>query len=305
MLKNCHHDSSPYYRAWIIRNGRSIKRHKLLNVLSAAKHSLPPIVISLMLHYTTHLSDPSNDWVAFIHGAGGSSSIWFKQLRAFRENYNVLLVDLRGHGKSKDVEYSRTKRYTFSAIGDEVFEVLDHLKIDRCHLVGISLGTVIIREMIDRQTRRVKSAIMGGAIMKLNVRGQVLMRSGVLLKSVIPYILLYKFFAFIIMPRKNHREARQLFTAEAKKLNQDEFKRWFTLAALVNPLLAEFRKGDRGVPTLYIMGSEDHMFLPIISNIVPKHSASELHVINNSGHVVNVEHPDVFNAVALKFLGRQ
>ena len=46
------------------------------------------------------------------------------------------------------------------------------------------------------------------------------MRLGVLLKSVIPYLLLYKFFAFIIMPRKKHRESRNLFIKEAKKLYQ-------------------------------------------------------------------------------------
>ena len=38
--------------------------------------------------------------------------------------------------------------------------------------------------------------ILGGAVMKLNFRGQVLMRLGVLLKSVIPYLLLYKFFVY-------------------------------------------------------------------------------------------------------------
>ena len=33
--------------------------------------------------------------------AGGSSSIWFKQIRAFKKMFNVLLLDLRGHGNSK------------------------------------------------------------------------------------------------------------------------------------------------------------------------------------------------------------
>jgi pimeloyl-ACP methyl ester carboxylesterase len=37
----------------------------------------------------------------FVHGAGGSSSIWFKQIRDFQKQYNVLLLDLRGHGESK------------------------------------------------------------------------------------------------------------------------------------------------------------------------------------------------------------
>ena len=43
-------------------------------------------------------------WVTFVHGAGGSSSTWFKQIREFRKEHNVLLIDLRGHGQSKAVD---------------------------------------------------------------------------------------------------------------------------------------------------------------------------------------------------------
>ena len=64
-----------------------------------------------MLHYTTHIKSPNAQWVTFVHGAGGSSSIWFRQLRAFKKDFNVLLVDLRGHGKSKLPMMKRIKQY--------------------------------------------------------------------------------------------------------------------------------------------------------------------------------------------------
>lgn len=255
-----------------------------------------------MLHYKIHKKSPDADWVTFIHGAGGSSSIWFKQIRDFQKHFNILLIDLRGHGKSKSPMYEKLKGYTFEVIGNEVMEVLDHLKIEKSHFIGISLGTIVIREITERFPERVSSMVLGGAIMKLNLRGQVLMRLGVLLKSIIPYLLLYRFFAFIIMPRKKHRESRNLFVREAKKLYQKEFKRWFTLASQINPLLALFRIKDCGVPTLYIMGSEDHMFLPSISKLVQGHTSSTLHVIPNCGHVVNVERAEIFNEVAIGFL---
>ena len=138
--------------------------------------------------------------------------------------------------------------------------------------------------------------------MKLNFRGQILMKLGVLLKSVIPYLLLYKFFAVIIMPRKKHRASRNLFINEAKKLYQKEFKRWFTLVSEVNPLLALFRIKDSGIPTLYVMGEEDHMFLPSITKLVENHASSALHIIPNCGHVVNVEQPKIFNTQVLNFI---
>ncbi len=255
-----------------------------------------------MLNFSTHIKGEELPWVTFVHGAGGSSTIWYKQLRAFRDHFNLLLVDLRGHGRSKAPIYEKLKSYNFTVIGDEVLEVLDHLGIQKTHWIGISLGTIIIRDLSERHPERAHSMIMGGAVMKLNKRGQVLMRTGAALKSLLPYMLLYRLFAWIIMPKKTHKESRNLFIREAKKLYQREFQRWFTLVSEVNPLLKYFRFKDCGIPTLYIMGSEDHMFLPSIRKIVENHKSAILKVVEQCGHVVNVEQPELFNQIAIQFL---
>ena len=255
-----------------------------------------------MLHYTTHIHSDNAPWVTFIHGAGGSSAIWYKQLKDFKSQFNVLLIDLRGHGRSKQGIYENLKTYSFDAIGDEVMEVLDYLAIKKSHFVGISLGTIIIREIVGRFPNRADSMILAGAVMKLNLQEQVLMRLGDWLKSILPYLILYKLLAFVIMPRKKHEEARNLFIKEAKKLYQKEFKRWFSLVAEVNPLLAFFRIQDAGVPTLYIMGSEDYMFLPSITVLVKQHASSSLTVIEDAGHVVNIDQPKAFNIEAIRFI---
>ena len=62
-----------------------------------------------MLHFKTFLRKEKSSWVTFVHGAGGSSAIWYKQLRDFKKKHNVLLIDLRGHGKSKSPIYQKLK----------------------------------------------------------------------------------------------------------------------------------------------------------------------------------------------------
>lgn len=256
-----------------------------------------------MLNYYTYLHEDSKEWVTFVHGAGGSSSIWYKQLRDFKKKFNVLILDLRGHGNSKPSLKDAFKvQYTFESITQDIVEVVDFLSIKTSHFVGISLGTILIRNLAEKRPDLVKSMIMGGAILKMNFRSQVLMKLGNTFKSVVPYMLLYKLFAFIIMPKKNHKKSRLLFVNEAKKLYQKEFIRWFKLTSEINPLLRFFRAKDIEIPTLYIMGSEDHLFLPSIKQMVNKHIQSTLHIIENCGHVVNVEKSETFNAESIGFI---
>lgn len=255
-----------------------------------------------MLHYRLYAHSTSKETVTFIHGAGGSSAIWFKQLRAFKDNFNVLLIDLRGHGNSKKGFYQKFKSYNFKIVGNDIVEVLNHLKIENSHFIGISLGTIIIRELAERFPSKVKSLVLGGAIMKMNIRGQILMRFGNIFKSVLPYMLLYKFFALIILPKKNHKSSRDIFINEAKKLEQKEFKKWFALVAEVNPLLRFFRLNEIPQPTLYVMGDQDYMFLPSIKKIAETHKTASLKIIPNCGHVVNIDEPEIFNETSIAFL---
>lgn len=238
-----------------------------------------------------------------MHGAGGSSSIWHKQLREFRKQFNVLLLDLRGHGNSKPgLKDAFKDKYTFDAITDDIVEVIDHLKIKKSHFVGISLGTILIRNLAEKHPEKVESLVMGGAIMKLNFRSQLLMRLGNIFKSVVPYLWLYRFFAFIIMPHSNHRESRLLFVREAKKLCQKEFLRWFKLTSEINPLLRLFRSKDIKIPTLFVMGGEDYLFLPSVRKVVQNHESSSLLLIEHCGHVVNVEQPEIFNRLVINYV---
>lgn len=257
-----------------------------------------------MIAFKKFVVSENHDWLTFVHGAGGSSSIWFKQLRYFLPHYNILLLDLRGHGESAGItKFSQIKKYTFDEIAQDVIEVMDYLKIKQSHFVGISMGSIVIRKLAEMHTQRVQSMVLGGAVMHMNLKSKVLIVLGNIFKHVIPYMMLYKLYAHIILPRKNHRDSRNIFIQEAKKLYQKEFIRWFRLTTELGRILKFFRQKEISVPTLYIMGSEDHMFLPSVKEVVSRHiSSSSLHVIEGCGHVVNIEKPLVFNQVTLRFI---
>jgi pimeloyl-ACP methyl ester carboxylesterase len=256
-----------------------------------------------MLHYKTYVGDPDREWVVLVHGAGGSSSIWFRQLRAYREHFNVLLVDLRGHGGSAAVADGREgKPYTFEAVSREVIDVLDHLELQRAHFVGISLGCLIVRTIAEMEPERVRSMVLGGAIARLNIRSRVLVVLGNGLKRVLPFMWLYRLYAWILMPRLNHRESRLIFVREAQKLARKEFLRWFRLTMELTALLRVLEERDTGIPTLYLMGDEDHMFLPSARRMAQRHRRAVLRVIEQCGHVCNIERPAQFNDHSIQFM---
>ena len=256
-----------------------------------------------MLHHRTYVLHPEKEWVVLVHGAGGSSSIWFRQLRAYCEQFNVLLIDLRGHGESAFLADGREgEDYTFETVSRDVLEVLDYLHIARAHFVGISLGCLIIRTIAELAPERVHSMVLGGAIARLNVRSRLLVLLGNAFKRVIPFMWLYRIYAWILLPRAGHRESRLIFVREAQKLARKEFLRWFRLTMELPPILRLFEQRDTGIPTLYLMGAEDHMFLPSARRLAERHRRAILRVIERCGHVCNIEKPQLFNQISIDFM---
>ena len=252
-----------------------------------------------MLHYKIY-SQHHEEWVVLVHGAGGSSTIWYKQIRAYRKHFNVLVVDLRGHGAC-GIENSPTK-YTLDLVSQDILEVLDHLKIEKAHFVGISLGTMLIRQLAETNPERFHTMLLAGAVIRITPRLHVLIGAANLLKKMVPFMWLYKFFAWILMPKKTHQSSRHLFIQEAKKIKHREFLRWLTLTGGIAKYLVKINEKDTNIPSLYIMGEEDYVFLEPVKRLVETQPSSRLVILKDSGHVCNVDQAAEFNEVSLQFL---
>lgn len=256
----------------------------------------------IMLFHKTYIHKEAREWVVFIHGAGGSSVVWYKQIQTYAKHFNLLLIDLHGHGRSAKLNQDASKSYSFENIALDIVKVLDHQKINSAHFVGVSMGTIIVRKIAEIRKEYVQSMILVGAITRLNLKSRFLVRMGRAFHTVIPYMWLYKVFAFIIMPMDQHGESRNIFISEARKLARHEFIRWFKLTRRLTAKLNKMEAEDPGLPTLYVMGDQDYILLEPVKDLVNKYKNRSLAVIEKCGHVVNIEKADLFNELSIDFI---
>jgi pimeloyl-ACP methyl ester carboxylesterase len=81
-------------------------------------------------------------------------------LKDFKKHFNVLLVDLRWHGKSKPAISEEDRNYSFDEVAMDVIRIMDYYHIKKAHLVGISLGCVVIRAIDKLAPGRAESIIL-------------------------------------------------------------------------------------------------------------------------------------------------
>jgi pimeloyl-ACP methyl ester carboxylesterase len=259
-----------------------------------------------MLHYRKFNNGQSKEWVIFVHGAGGSSAVWFKQVKSFQQYFNLLLVDLRGHGASpQGPDLDETREYTFDSIADDIIEVMDHEGIQKAHFIGVSLGTIIIRQLAEMASSRINSMVLVGAVTGLDLRSKFWVYLGRMFRHILPPMWLYKLFARVIMPDNRQSESRMVFINEAKKLARREFLRWFRLTGELTGILNKFQRIPIDIPTLYVMGENDYLFLSEVKKITANAKNQILEIVDQCGHVVNIEKPDIFNQKAIEFLINQ
>jgi pimeloyl-ACP methyl ester carboxylesterase len=256
----------------------------------------------ILLSYRVYRNSSSAEWIIFVPGAGASAAIWGPQLRVFRRDWNVIVVELRGHGRSPKSDEGVI--YTFALTGDDILGVMDHEGIQEAHFVAMSLGGMLVETMAARHPERVKSMVLAGGIAELRLLALVIMRAGQVLKRFLPYLWLYRLFAWVIMPGPRHRNTRRLFHSQAKRLSKGEFLRWYRLTEDVQDTLRLLAGRPEPIPTLFVMGENDYMFLRYAHDRTECRQDTSIAVLENAGHVCTVERPDAFNQVALAFIER-
>lgn len=99
----------------------------------------------------------AGDPVVLVHGFGNNLEGWSGLGDSLARDHEVIALDVRGHGQS--TKFSQAGDYG-RLMADDVVRLLDHLHIRRAHLVGHSMGALVVANVVERYPRRVASATL-------------------------------------------------------------------------------------------------------------------------------------------------
>ncbi len=239
-------------------------------------------------------STGSGEVVLFSHGAGGNHAIWVHQTPVFAEKYRVVTWDQRGWGKSSDV---RGLAGDSETAVEDLRRLLDHLDIDKAHLVGQSMGGWAVAGFALRYPERTRSLVLANTYGGLSTEP---MREWITAER----------WAEV---RERAAEAGRDFDImdPARAFRYGQISR---LAPPRGPAnlgellfgthwdLDEARKST--VPILIVTGPYDMIFAPEMMRLLDAElPTSRLVEIPDSGHSPYFEKPDAWNRVVLEHLG--
>ena len=100
-----------------------------------------------------------DQWILFLHAAFVDHNMFNAQVEYFKEFYNVITVDIIGHGASTQTK----KGDALTKMSQWIHQILGVHQISRVHLVGVSLGSVLVQDFANHYPEQVASlACFGG-----------------------------------------------------------------------------------------------------------------------------------------------
>ena len=245
------------------------------------------------------MTDTDRPWLVFLHGFGGSTKMWKKQVDHFKERYNLCFIDLPGHGRSS--AGIRGKHiHKFDKIADIVVATLKQHGIHKATFLCVSLGSLIFAGIFKKHPEMVEKAILCGAISGINMFCHSLLGLVNAIKYMLPYMLILRFFAYILMPFRSHRKSRQFFITSGKQLGRAEFMAWFSL--VVHDMNALKNLKGLNDKVLFVTGSEDFIFISGVKKKYRELKNAKLQILKRCGHVCNIQKWKEFNQVALAYI---
>ncbi|ELY52905.1 alpha/beta fold hydrolase [Natronococcus jeotgali] len=99
--------------------------------------------------------------LVFIHGGWQNGRAWTPQVERFDTTHRPITLDVRGHGNTGATD---ADEYSIDLFTDDLEALLDHLGLEAPVLCGLSLGSMVVQNYLDRHPDRAAGAILGGAV---------------------------------------------------------------------------------------------------------------------------------------------
>jgi pimeloyl-ACP methyl ester carboxylesterase len=249
--------------------------------------------------------------VIFVHEFAGDHRAWEAQMRHFGQRYRAITYAARGYPPS-DVPHA-VESYSQARAADDIAAVLNHLGIDKAHVVGLSMGGFATLHFGFRHTARALSLCVAGCGYGAEKGQQDKFRAEV--AAVAAFLDERGIEAFAA--KYAYGPTRVQFENKDPR-GFDEFKRQLAQHSAVGARNTQLGvQGERPslydltdqmktltVPTLILTGDEDWPCLQpglLMKQAIP---SAALSVMPNCGHTINLEDPDQFNRLVGDFIAQ-
>jgi 3-oxoadipate enol-lactonase len=253
----------------------------------------------LSIHYL-EINPGGSPTVLLLHGLGANGSSWALQFPALEQaGFRVLAPDTRGFGQSS----YPGGRLTISTLASDISALVENLQAGPVHAVGISMGGVIALQLALDNPSLVDKLLLANSFAHLR-----LLSPGVWIYFALRLLLVHtlglpsqaKIVARRIFPRPDQSELRNMLYSQITQANPSGYRAAMRALARFNalPHLHEIC-----IPTLVITGEMDTTVPAENQRVLSENLPFARHVfIQDAGHAVIVDQPDVFNRFMLDFL---
>jgi pimeloyl-ACP methyl ester carboxylesterase len=275
----------------------------ILFSIAIGQNSAPGIVIeSAKLPITGgHLSYDtagSGQTVVLLHGAFMDRRSWDAQMAPFAKQFRVVRYDIRPFGESSAPEEAYN-------VPDDLLRLLDHLKVERAHLVGHSFGGGVALDFALQHPERVVALVLAAAPPNGFVPPQDELKHITAIFAAVKNGDEAIVKAWVAHPMWSVARTRPAVLKELEAItrrNLAPFRMPFAPYVQMKPA-AITRLGEVRAPTLVIFGDRDMPSIKQSGQLVAKEiRGAVLKVIPGADHALPLGWSDEFNAAVLEFL---
>jgi len=232
--------------------------------------------------------------IVMLHGIGSGSASWVRQMETLGAAHQVLVWDAPGYGQSSHVEPASP---VASDYADALSDWLDALGIERCVLVGHSLGAIMAASFASRQAARVAGLLLlspagGYGAAPAHVREEKRDARLAMLAELGPQGLAEKRSANMVSAEADD-EAREWVRWNMARINPAGYTQATHLLANAD-LASDLTDFDGRVAVA--VGAEDTITPPAACELIAKATNVSLQVIPGAGHAGYIEAPARYSA---------